>query len=243
MINESSRKRELFPGEPAYGYRGAMLDVSRHFFGADKVCRLLDVMYHLRLNKFHWHFADDQGFRIALKDYPKLEEIAARRSFTDYGGFEKKEFRDNTPYAGIYTEEEVRDIVAYAAERDIEVIPELDMPGHLSAIIAAYPELSCSGEKIEVPGTFGVLENTLCIGNDNAMRFMDGLLHTLADLFSAKTFHIGFDEVLFTNLKVYPTCQSKMRELGTDRVEDLKVHAKNFFRDSLRACLVSLQNA
>jgi hexosaminidase len=209
MVNESSLKKELFPGEPVYGYRGAMLDVSRHFFGADEVRRFLDVMYRLRLNKFHWHFADDQGFRIALKDYPQLEEIAAKRSFTDYGGYDKKTFRDHTPYAGAYTEKEVRDIVAYAAERGIEVIPELDMPGHLSAIIAAYPELSCSGEKIEVPGTFGVLENALCIGNDDAMRFMDGLLHTLADLFSAKTFHLGFDEVLLTHLKTCPNVRRK----------------------------------
>lgn len=234
MANESLLKRESFQGEPVYGYRGAMLDVSRHFFGVNEVRRLLDVMYRLHLNKFHWHFADDQGFRIALKAYPRLEEIATKRSFTYYGGFHKKNFRDNTPHAGFYTEEEVRDLVAYATERGIEVIPELGMPGHSSALIAAYPELSCSGEQIEVPGNFGVLENTLCIGNDDAMRFVEGLLLALADLFSAKTFHIDFDEVRLTHLEICPKCQAKMKELGTNRIEDLKLYAKNLFRDSLK---------
>ncbi|MDR0785999.1 MAG: family 20 glycosylhydrolase [Treponema sp.] len=234
MTNELLLKKELFQGKPVYDYRGTMLDVSRHFFGVDEVRRLLDVMYRLRLNKFHWHFSDDQGFRIALKNYPKLEEIASKRSFTAYGGFLKKKFRDNTPYAGFYTEEEVRSIVSYATERGIEVIPELSMPGHSSALVAAYPELSCSGEKIEVPGDFGVMDNVLCIGNDDVMRFMDKLLHTLVDLFEAKTFHIDFDEVRLTHLKTCPKCQAKMKELGTARVEDLKLYAKNFFRDSLK---------
>ncbi|MDR0411497.1 MAG: family 20 glycosylhydrolase [Treponema sp.] len=234
MINELPLKEELFQGKPVYGYRGVMLDVARHFFGTDEVRRLLDVMYRLRLNKFHWHFADDQGFRIALKDYPKLEEIASRRSFTAYGGFIRKKFRDNTSYTGCYTEEEVRSIVAYAAERGIEVIPELGMPGHSSALIAAYPELSCSGKRIETPGDFGVLENVLCMGNDDVMHFMDGLLHTLVDLFETKTFHIDFNEVQLTHPKTCPKCQAKVKELGADRIEDLKLYAKNFFRDSLK---------
>jgi hexosaminidase len=234
MTNELFLKKELFHGKPAYNYRGVMLDVSRHFFDVDEVRRLLDIMYRLRLNKFHWHFADDQGFRIALKDYPKLEEIASKRSFTAYGGFLKKKFRDDTSYAGSYTENEVHNIISYARKRSIEVIPELDIPGHSSALIAAYPELSCSGERIEVPGNFGVMENILCIGSNEVMRFMDKLLHALVDLFKAKTFHIGFDEVRLAHLKTCPKCQTKMKELGTDRVEDLKLYAKNFFRDSLK---------
>jgi hexosaminidase len=234
MINEPPLRKELFPGTPVYSYRGAMLDVSRHFFTADEVRRFLDVMYRLRLNKFHWHFSDDQGFRIALQDYPKLEEIASKRSFTDYGGFFEKKLRDETPYSGSYSEKEVRDIVAYATEREIEVIPELNIPGHSSAIIAAYPELSCSGERIQTPGNFGVLENAICIGSDYAMNFMNRLLHTLVDLFNAKTFHLGFDEASLSHLKDCPKCQAKMKELGTNRIEDLKSYAKDFFRDSLK---------
>ncbi|MDR1466101.1 MAG: family 20 glycosylhydrolase [Treponema sp.] len=234
MINEPLLRKKLFEGKPAYAYRGAMLDVARHFFSTDEVRRFLDVMYRLRLNKFHWHFSDDQGFRIALQDYPKLEAVASKRAFTDYGGFFNKSLRDESLYEGSYTEREVRSIVAYAAERDIEVIPEMDMPGHTSALIAAYPELSCSGKSIEPPGNFGVLENVLCVGNDHAMRFMDGLLNSLVDLFNAKTFHLGFDEVLLTHWQACPKCQAKMKELGTNRVEDLKLYAKNFFRDSLK---------
>jgi hexosaminidase len=221
-------------GKPRYGYRGVMLDVARHFFPKEEVLRLLDIMFRLRLNKFHWHIADDQGFRIALKGYPKLEEIASKRAYTARGGFAGGGDNDRTPYGGSYSEEEVREILACAAVRGIEVIPELDMPGHMSAIIAAYPELSCTGEPLAVPGDFGVLDNVLCIGNDAALEFMEGLVHTLCDLFEAKTFHIGFDEVKADHLKRCPRCGARMRALGIKRVEGLKAYAKDRIRDSLQ---------
>jgi hexosaminidase len=235
----SDGKGSWFPlgtvsGGPQYGYRGIMLDVSRHFFPKEEVMRLLDIMFRLRLNKFHWHIADDQGFRIALKKYPKLEEISSKRGYTAYGGFAGSRGNDGTPCGGCYSEEDVRDVLAYAAVRGIEIIPELDMPGHMSAIIAAYPELSCSGEPLAVPGDFGILDNVLCIGNDAALEFMKGLVHALCDLFEAKTFHIGFDEVKLDHLKSCPKCRARMRALGIKRVEGLKVYAKDQIRNSLQ---------
>jgi hexosaminidase len=128
----------------------------------------------------------------------------------------------------------VREITAYAAARGIEVIPALDMPGHSSAIIAAYPELSCDGKAIEVPGAFGVLDNIICIGNDSAMEFMAGIVHNICDLTGAKTFHIGFDEVKLDHLKTCPKCRAKMKALGLTKVEELKAYAKDYFLDSLK---------
>jgi hexosaminidase len=221
-------------GTPQYGYRGVMLDVSRHFFPKEEVLRLLDIMFRLRLNKFHWHISDDQGFRVALEDFPKLEEVASRRAYTAYGGFAKGRGHDGTPYAGCYSAAEVREVCAYAAARGIEVIPELDLPGHMSALIAAYPELSCSGESIQVPGEFGILQNVLCIGNSEAMEFIANLIRSLARLFGAKTFHLGFDEVKLDHLKTCPKCQGKMRDLGLHDLEELKAYAKDQFRDVLK---------
>ncbi|MDR0640859.1 MAG: family 20 glycosylhydrolase [Treponema sp.] len=219
---------------PRYEYRGIMLDVSRHFFPKEEVMRLLDIMFRLRLNKFHWHIADDQGFRIALKNYPKLEEISSKRAYTARGGFGGGRKNDGIPYSGCYQEEDVREILAYAAVRGIEVIPELDMPGHMSAIIAAYPELSCGGEALAVPGDFGILDNVLCIGNDAALEFMGELVHALCDLFEAKTFHIGFDEVKLKRLKTCPKCRARMRSLGIKRVAGLKTYAKDRIKENLQ---------
>jgi hexosaminidase len=212
-----------------------MLDAARRFFPKQEVLRLLDVMFRLRLNKFHWHIADDQGFRIALPDYPKLEAVSSRRSYTSCGGgLAKNRRRDGIPYGGCYTGEDVREVIDHAAKLGIEVIPELDMPGHTSAIMAAYPELSCSGEPMEVPGDFGILTNVLCLGNDEVLKFMEGLVHALCDLFGARKFHIGFDEVRLDHLKTCPKCQAKMKALGFSQESELKRYAKNFFRDSLK---------
>jgi hexosaminidase len=220
--------------QPCYHYRGIMLDVARHFFGTDEVKKILDIMFRLKLNKFHWHFADDQGFRIALKKYPALEKIAAHRKYTAYGGQRRNKGNDGTPHSGFYTENEIREICAYAAARGIEVIPEIDMPGHLSALIAAYPELSCNGKPIEVPGHFGILDNVLCIGNDGAMKFMENLVLDVVRLFDAKTFHIGFDEVETVHQKTCPRCQEKIKNLNLINESGLKAYAKNRFRDFLK---------
>ncbi|MDR3276582.1 MAG: family 20 glycosylhydrolase, partial [Treponema sp.] len=238
-LSETDERGSYFPqgsiaGKPKYGYRGVMLDVARHFHPLEEVKRLLDIMFRLRLNKFHWHIADDQGFRIDLKQYPRLREIASRRASTACGGYIRNRGDDGAPHSGCYSEEEVREILAYAAIRGIEVIPELDMPGHMSALIAAYPELSCNGQAIEVPGHFGILRNVLCIGNDRALEFMEGLVAGLCDLFGARTFHIGFDEVKLDQLKTCPQCQARMQALGLTRVEELKTYAKNRIRDTLK---------
>ncbi|MDR0910638.1 MAG: family 20 glycosylhydrolase [Spirochaetaceae bacterium] len=222
-------------GTAKYAYRGIMLDEARHFFGVDVVKNLLDIMGRLGLNKFHWHIADDQGFRIDLPDFPKLKEIASKRSYTMLGGFYKKNIRDDTAYEGCYSIKEVEEVLAYANSLGIEVIPELDMPGHSTALIAAYPELGCGGKQIEVTGNFGILENTLCMGKDSTLEFMKKLIGQLCDLFKAKTFHVGFDEVLLSHNKACPECQAKIKELGLRDEVALKIYFKNQIRDYLKS--------
>jgi hexosaminidase len=234
--------RGVFSAAPRFGYRGTMLDVARHFFPINEVKSFLDMLFRLGLNKFHWHIADDQGFRVALRKYPQLEAIASKRSCTYHGGRgHQKEDCDNTPYAGCYSEDEVRETLAYAAERGIEVIPEIDLPGHSSALLAAYPALmheGIAGPK-ETPGWFGILENTICIGNDETMRWTEGLLHDLCDLFNAKTFHLGFDEVKTEQIENCPCCQAKIQSLGISgqgesAARKLIAYAKDYFRESLK---------
>jgi hexosaminidase len=235
MEKKPTDKLSIFTGTPAYAYRGVMLDVARHFFPIAEVKHLLDIMSRMGLNVFHWHLSDDQGFRVALRDYPELESVSSRREYSQQGGYNKSTGNDKTPYSGCYSEDEIREVVAYAAGLDIEIIPELDMPGHLSAVIAAYPWLSCSGRKIKVPGKFGILKNVLCMGNDDALAFMEGIVHALVDLFGARRFHIGFDEVVLDHMRNCPKCNRKIVALGLKNGEQLKAWTKGYFRDSLKA--------
>jgi hexosaminidase len=201
-----------------------------------EVKKLLSIASRLGLNKFHFHFADDQGFRIDLKKYPRLGEIASKRRGTFMGGpGHHKELFDPAPHSGFYSEEEITGLLDYAGKLGIEVIPELDIPGHSGALLAAYPELACEGlAPIETPNYFGVLDNIICLGSDEAMSFIDGLLHELCRLFKAKTFHLGFDEVVLDHLKSCPRCQTRIKKLGLKNEEGLKGWAKNYFRDSLQ---------
>jgi hexosaminidase len=165
--------------QPAYAYRGFHLDVSRHFFGVDVIKQYLDVMAKLKLNQFHWHLTDDQGWRIEIKKYPKLTQVGACRK--------------DQPACQFYTQEEIKQIVQYAKERYINIIPEIDVPGHSSAIVAAYPELGCYHQQIEVPVTFGIKENILC-PSDSTFLFLKDVFDEVSALFPGKYIHIGGDE-------------------------------------------------
>ena len=184
---------------PTFGWRGVMLDVSRHFFPPEDVKKFIDTLASLKINVFHWHLTDDQGWRIEIKKYPKLTQIGAYRTKTlvgrldDYRGKNKKPYvYDNKPYGGFYTQDEIRDIVRYAADRHVEIIPEIDMPGHMQAAIAAYPELGCTNA-VSVKTEWG--SGAVLNPEDSTVLFCQNVLSEVMDLFPSKFIHIGGDEV------------------------------------------------
>lgn len=207
---------------PQYNYRGFMIDVGRHFFSKEYLKKLIDVMALHNINYFHWHLTEDQGWRIEIKKYPKLTEIGSHRKETmiAWGSDEY----DGTPVSGYYTQEEAKEIVAYAAERFITVIPEIDMPGHMLAALASYPELGCTGGPYETATRFGVFKEVLCGGNPQTLQFAKDVVNELMDIFpDAPYIHIGGDECPKAEWKKCPKCQAKIKELG---LRDTKEHSK-----------------
>ena len=198
---------------PRFSYRGAHLDVSRHFFTTDSIKRFVDMLALHNLNRFHWHLTDDQGWRIEIKKYPKLTTVAAERDETVIG-------RNSPEYDGkhygpfFYTQEECREIVEYAAERHITVIPEIDLPGHMQAALAAYPEYGCTGGPYEVWKMWGVSDNVLCAGNDATLSFIEDILSEVIEVFPSEYIHIGGDECPKTQWEKCPKCQARIKALG-----------------------------
>jgi len=182
--------------QPNFAYRGMMLDVCRHFFEVDELKKILDVMASLKLNKFHWHLTDDQGWRLEIKKYPKLTTISAWRDSSIIGGYNdfKPFIFDGKKTGGFYTQEQARAIVKYAAERNIEVIPEIEMPGHCTAVLAAYPELGNGTGPYHVPGFWGV-HRTIYNPGDSTFEFLEDVLKEVMAIFPSKYIHIGGDEV------------------------------------------------
>ncbi len=215
LINESEGKLAccLIEDAPRYGWRGMMLDVSRHFFPAAEVKKLLDRMAELKMNRFHWHLSDDQGFRIESKRFPKLSEI---------GSWWIED--DGSKYGGYYTQDEIREVVAYAAKKHIMVVPEIDLPGHTSAITAAYPELSCDKEKSEVKKVGGIYPHILCGAEPAVYEFLYDLLDEVIDLFPAPYFHLGGDEAPKSEWKNCEKCQALIREKGLVNEEGLQAY-------------------
>ena len=212
---------------PAFRYRGAMLDVCRHFASIDYIKKFIDVLAVHKMNTFHWHLTDDQGWRIEIKKYPKLTEIGSIRKETGIGR-SRTEF-DGKPYGGFYTQDEIRDIVKYAQERFVTVIPEIDLPGHMLAALAAYPELGCTGGPYEVARHWGVFPDVLCIGNEKTYEFLEGVLSEVIELFPAKYIHIGGDEAPRTRWAVCPKCQALVKKEG------LKADKKHTSEDRLQS--------
>ena len=201
---------------PRFGYRGLHMDVSRHFFDMDEVKRYLDIMEVHKLNTLHWHITDDQGWRLEIKKYPRLTEVGAVRKQTLVGHLFDSEVYDGTPYGeGCYfTQDQVRELLDYAAGKGITVIPEIDLPGHMLAALAAYPELGCTGGPYDVWGKWGVADDVLCVGKEKTMQFLEDVLTEVCELFPAEYVHIGGDECPKVRWEKCPHCQAKIAELG-----------------------------
>lgn len=196
---------------PRFGYRGMHLDVSRHFFPVEYIKKHIDYLALHKMNYFHWHLTDDQGWRIEIKKYPKLTSVGGYRDGTIIGRYPGKG-NDNTRYGGFYTQEQVKEVVAYAAKRYIDVIPEIEMPGHGSAALTAYPNLGCTGGPYKVQGTWGVFKEVFCAGNDTVFTFLQDVLNEVIPLFPAKYVHIGGDECPKDSWKVCPKCQKRKQD-------------------------------
>lgn len=197
---------------PRFQYRGAMLDVSRHFFSPEFVKKYIDILALHNLNRMHWHLSDDQGWRIEIKKYPKLTSVGSQRKETVIG--RNSSVSDGTPYGGFYTQEQIKDIVDYANQRFITIVPEIDLPGHMLAALTAYPELGCTGGPYEVGTKWGVYDDVLCVGNEKTFTFLEDVFTELIELFPSKYIHIGGDECPKVRWQSCPKCQAKIKELG-----------------------------
>jgi len=222
--------------QPRFKWRGLMLDVSRHFFTKDEVKRLLDLMASQKLNTFHWHLVDDQGWRIEIKKYPKLTEVGAWRTNSSLirpghgtppvtahpAWAEPTAFGPDGRYGGFYTQDDIREVVAYAAARHITVIPEIEMPGHSVAALSAYPQFSCTGGPFNTDTGAGVLRGIYCAGNEQSFAFVEDVLSEVIPLFPAKYIHIGGDEVQKDIWQKCPKCQARIKAEGLKDEEELQ---------------------
>ena len=206
---------------PRFTYRGFMLDVGRHFYPVEYIKEVIDMLAMHNINYFHWHLTEDQGWRIEIKKYPRLTEVGSVRKRTLID--QKTQTYDETPHSGYYTQEEAREVVAYAAERHITVIPEIDLPGHMMAALVAYPELGCTGGPYEMPCRWGVFDDVLCGGSEATLQFAKDVLSEIMDIFPSPYIHIGGDECPKKHWKTCAKCQAKIKELG---LEDTAEHSK-----------------
>lgn len=216
IINQSGESGKipnfLIEDYPKYKWRGMHLDVCRHFFTKDEVKKYIDYLAMYKINTFHWHLTDDQGWRIEIKKYPKLTEIGAWRNGSMIGHYSEQRF-DNKRYGGFYTQDEIREVVKYAADRHINIVPEIEMPGHAVAAIASYPFLGCTGKQIEVEKKWGVFEDIFC-PKEETFTFLEDVLTEVMALFPTKTIHIGGDEAPKTRWKECAHCQALIKKEG-----------------------------
>lgn len=229
-INVNLSAVEIYD-KPRFAYRGAMLDVARHFYTVDEVKTFIDMLALHNINRFHWHLTDDQGWRIEIKKYPKLMSVASERKETVvcrwYSGI-----YDGKSYGGYYTQDELRDVIDYAAKRHITIIPEVDLPGHMQAALTAYPELGCTGGPYEVRTIWGVSQDVLCVGNDFTLQFVKDVLSEVADIFPSEYIHIGGDECPKVRWEKCPKCQERIKSLG------LKSDAKHTKEQRLQSYVI-----
>lgn len=211
--------------EPEYAYRSFMLDVSRHFFDKEYVKKLIKTIASFKMNKLHLHLTDDQGWRIEIEKYPLLTEVGGKRAGTR---------GDNVPHSGYFTKADIKEILKCGEENFVEVIPEVDFPGHFAAAIAAYPNLSCDGEKINVREYFGISPFIACAGKEKTLEFMKDVLREIAELFPSKYFHLGGDEASKAKWLKCPDCQKKMEKLGIKDEDSLQTYVFNELSDYLR---------
>lgn len=215
---------------PAYGFRSFHIDVARHMQPLEELKKMVDAAAYFKLNKLHWHVSDDQGWRIESKAFPGLHEIGSRRKGDHFGTY-----RSDVEEGGYYTREEVKDFVAYCARRGIEVVPEIDMPGHVMSILAAYPELSCFGDPVEVHTKAAISLDILCAGKEEVYEFVEKMLDDLLELFPGDWFHIGGDEAPKGHWYKCPHCNKKMQEEGLENYRQLQGYMMNRFAGFLRS--------
>jgi hexosaminidase len=208
---------------PQYKWRGMHLDCSRHFFSKEEIKKYLDLMAMYKFNIFHWHLTDDQGWRIEIKHYPLLTQISSMRKETIIGVPKDTGNKfDGKPYGGYYSQDDIKEIVAYAAQRHITIVPEIEMPGHSVAALAAYPQYSCTGGPFETLTQWGVSNNVFCPGNDSTFAFIDNILSEVCALFPGKYIHIGGDECPKDRWKVCPKCQARIKSEYLANEEELQ---------------------
>jgi hexosaminidase len=206
--------------QPRFSYRGVLLDCGRHFFSVEFIKQFLDAMALHGCNQFHWHLTEDQGWRFEVKAYPDLAKKGSVREKSIIAP-SKVRLYDNIPYGGYYTQEECREVVKYAAERYINVVPEIDMPGHMQSALHVFPNLGCTGGPYPVAPHWGVMREVLCGGNPETLKFLKTVFGELCDVFPSKFIHIGGDECPKERWKKCPKCQAKIKELGlTDDPKD-----------------------
>lgn len=240
QLFDLNTRRELITCEdcyvedsPKYSHRGLMIDICRHFFGVDELMRIVDLMSQVKLNKLHLHLSDDQGFRIQVDKYPLLNTVGSVRNGSEIRENGKTYVRDEI-VEGYLTKDDVKRLVAYADERNVEIIPEIDIPGHFVAALAAYPHLSCSGQVTEVRKQWGISKDILCAGNDEAYTFVCDILDELCDLFPSKYFHLGGDEApkdRWCNCKL---CRDRLAELNLKSFDELQTYMVDVFRKHLQ---------
>lgn len=233
---DASQNTVIFPAvdikdSPRFGYRGMMLDVGRHMFPAEFIKKYIDLLALHNINRFHWHITDDQGWRIEIKKYPELTQIGSQRAQTVVGKNSAK--YDGTPYGGFYTQDEIKDIVAYAQKRFITIIPEVDLPGHMLAALATFPNLGCTGGPYKTCESWGVFDDVLCAGNEDTYTFLENVFAEVVELFPSEYIHVGGDECPKTRWKECPKCQAKIKELG------LKSDGKHSKEDMLQSYVIS----
>ena len=221
---------------PHFGYRSGMLDCCRHFFTVDEVKKFIDILAMHKLNTFHWHLTDDQGWRIEIKKYPLLTEIGSVRKETVVGRHGSNVY-DGTPYGEgcFYSQKQIREIVKYASDRYITIIPEIEMPGHAEAALASYQWLGCKGEGYEVWPSWGVNEEIFCVGKESTFEFLEDVLDEVCDLFPGEYIHIGGDEVPYVRWKECPDCQARMKAEGITDVAYLQGYLLKRIENHLNA--------
>lgn len=235
-VKELTAAKFAIEDYPRFSWRAMLFDEGRHFFGESEVKRLIDIMALHKLNTLHWHLTDDQGWRIEIKKYPLLTQIGSKRVDTNINGW-KRDDREGKPHEGFYTQEQIKDIVEYAANRAIMIVPEIDMPAHFAAALAGYNWLGCRDIPCEVPWYFGGYvplkegkkdwNRPACPSKDTTYQFIYDVIDECAELFPAPYFHIGGDETPKEEWKVCPTCQKFMKEQGLKNVDDLQGYFTN----------------
>ncbi|GAB3912672.1 beta-N-acetylhexosaminidase [Mucilaginibacter boryungensis] len=206
--------------KPRFNWRGSMLDCGRYFYSVDFIKKYLDLMAMYKLNTFHWHLTEDHGWRIEIKKYPKLTQIGAWRAGTQFDRSPNQ--IDKNPHGGYYTQEQIKEIVAYAAARYINVVPEIEMPGHSLAALVAYPELSCTGGPFKMPVQWGIQKDVYCAGNEQTFKFLEDVLTEIIPLFPSPYIHIGGDECPKDRWKLCPKCQAHIKAKGLKDEHELQ---------------------